>query len=229
MRSGMRRWLAIVAGGALLVVIAAVVLRLQVTVPGNAATVPVARAILTGPVWPDVTQQPLPTDGSDPEPEGLANAPYGGECLDRLSSGSGWLDLCWQASRLGGETDPTKDMYLLRLYGSHEGLRWLVVRSQLVATPGDTIYDVWPAGTYQGACRSEPVSMLVPMAALAEDDVCGRTEADLDVGHWSHRLVWTCEGCLIASSDTRGLSMYTVIGTPEGAVPAWDLFATLGS
>jgi hypothetical protein len=224
-----RPWFAIVAGGALLVVIAAVALRLQVTIPSDPAAVPIARAILAGPVGPYPTDQPFPTDGSDPDPQVNASSPYGQACLDRMTSGSGWLDLCWEAYRFGRDADPKKDYYLLRLYGSHQGFRWLVVRSELIGTPGDNVYDVWPDGTYEGACGKEPVNLLVPLAALGEDDVCGRTEAHLGAGHWSHALTWTCEDCLFANSDTRGIAMYAVVGMPEGSIPTWDLFADAGS
>jgi hypothetical protein len=224
-----RPWLAIAAVGASLVVIAAVAIRLQVAIPSDATSIPITRAILAGPVAADATEQPVPSDGSDPELEQEPPSPAGQACLSRMSRGSGWLDLCWEGYRYGGDADPTKDYYVLRVYGSHQGLRWISIRSQLIGTPGDNVYDVWPDGTYEGGCRQEPVSLLVPMSALAADDICGRTEAHLDFDHWSHDVVWTCEGCLIPDSDTRGVALYTVVGMPAGTVPSWDLFANGGS
>jgi len=157
------------------------------------------------------------------------SSPSAQACLARIASGSGWLDLCWEAYRVGGDADLQKDYYLLRLHGSHEGLRWLTVRSQLIGTPGDNVYDVWPDGTYAGGCRKEPVSLPVPLFDLAADDVCGRTVARRDFDHWSHQLAWTCDGCMIPGSDTNGVSMYTVVGMAEGMVPSWDVFANAGS
>jgi hypothetical protein len=230
---GRRRRFALpaVAVGALVVgvLVVAVLPRLQVAVPGDAAARPIARTSLTGPSAPDPTEQPMPTDGADVDPQPDTVSPHGGECLARMTSGSGWLDLCWAADRFGHDADPQKDYYLLRLSGSHEGLRWLVVRSQLVDPHGASFIDAWPDGIFEGPCRQESVSLLVPMAALGESDVCGRTDGHADWETWSHRLTWTCEGCLVPGPDTRGLSMDVVVGVAEGTIPRWDLFASLGS
>jgi hypothetical protein len=42
-------------------------------------------------------------------------------------------------------------------------------------------------------------------------------------------LTWTCEGCLIPDSATRGISLYNVVGMPAGMIPNWDLFADVGT
>lgn len=104
-----------------------------------------------------------------------------------------------------------------------------MVRSELVGEPGERVIDAWPDGIYEGPCRQETVSMLVPMSALTRADVCGRTEGHLEVGARSHRVVWLCEGCLFPGSDMRGLGIYSVVGMPEGMIPNWDVFAEIGS
>src|SRR5262245_27429765 len=82
----------------------------------------------------------------------------GGECLDRLQRGSGWADICWSAWRMTNEEDESKDYYLVRVYGSHEGLRWLVVRAEYDGIPAYGVYDGWPWGSFDGACREVPTS-----------------------------------------------------------------------
>ena len=130
--------------------------------------------------------------------------------------------------QLANEADAPTDYYVLRLYGSHEGLRWIAVNSRLAGSPVDAFLDAWPNGTYQGPCRREPVSMLVPLSDLPADDVCGRTEGHVIAATWSHEVTWTCEGCLIPDATTRGISLYAVVGSPSGTVPTWDVFADVG-
>ena len=209
-----RRPLAIVL--ALVVVIMAIAVALnwmQPSIDAAAASEPVARTVLTG----------------DAEPGDLTpTTPNGGECLDRIMRGDGYLDLCWQASRFGNEMDPAKDYYLLRLYGSYESVRWMVVGSRLLVDPGGNVVDAWPDGTYEGACRQERVHMLVPLTALATEYVCGYTVGRIDVEDWSHRVTWRCEGCLLPDATTRGFGLYNVVGVPVGTIPTWDLFADAG-
>src|SRR5689334_25047412 len=83
-----------------------------------------------------------------------------GNCLDRASWGPGWADLCWQAWRLTDETDPSKDYYALTMYGSFQGVRWLVIRSDLAGQPAGGAFDGWPDGTYEGDCRNVTVQLM---------------------------------------------------------------------
>jgi hypothetical protein len=212
-----RRSLAIL--GVVAVLIAALVLRRQVTIPSDASSPPVARAALVAVVKPDTDTQSVPANG----------VPAGQACLTRISGGNGWLDLCWSGSWYGRKADGSTDYYLLRLYGSHQGFRWLSLRSLMIGTLGDGFLDSWPDGMYEGACRQEPVGMLVPLIALAPDDICGRTEGHANASNRSAVLSWTCDGCLVPDGSTRGVSMYAVVGGPAGDVPSWDRFANGGS
>jgi hypothetical protein len=184
--------------------------RLPPRIPTTAAATPVARATLGE----------VPQGG------------FGVACLDRLTWGSGWADLCWQASREPQEADPEKDYYLLRFYGSFEGLRWLVVHSDLVGEPGDGVFDGWPTGTFTGPCQDVPVDMMVPLQPIGTETLCGHLTAGPDAGpgsSWSQRVTWTCERCLLSDDATRPISLYTEVGVPEGSLPVWDLFADGGS
>lgn len=205
--------------GVIAVLAAALAIRLQITIPSDATSPPVAHAVLVALVEPGTDTQSVPVNG----------VPAGQACLPRIAGGSGWLDLCWSGSWYGRTADGTTDYYLLRLYGSHQGLRWLSLRSLMIGTLGDGLFDAWPDGTYQGACRPEPVGMLVPLIDLAPDDICGRTEGHPDARNRSAVLTWTCEGCIIPDGSTRGVSLYTVVGVPAGDVPSWDVFANVGS
>jgi hypothetical protein len=218
-KAGRTFWMTGAAAIAILAATAIFVVARRPSIPADAAATRMAQATLS---------EILVTDPSS-VPQPVPPQRHGGACLPRIQRGAGWLDLCWEATQIVPDEDPSKDYYQLRMYGSHGGLRWVVLRSQLVGTPGDNVYDIWPDGIYQGACRLEQVSMLVPLDPVSPGDICGRTEAHLDFEHWSHDLVWTCEGCLVPEADTKGISLYAVIGTPEGTLPSWDLFADAGS
>ena len=205
---------------------AAVALR-PPSIPAGAASQPVGRAVLEGPVTPDPTAGPEPT--GDIEPGDVeAPSPAGFGCVGDITRGSGSAHLCWEASRFLLELDPDKDYYVLKFHGSFVGLRWLIARARLVGTPGDGAFDGWPASTFEGACREEPVDvggLTRPMA----DDVCGRTEGVTDHATWTHSVTWTCEQCLVLDADYRAVSLYTFVGVPEGQVPSWDLFLDAGT
>ena len=229
MRSGANRPVAIVLALVVIVMAAACALTRfgRPSIDPSAATNPITRTVLTGPVSPDVTEGPIPTGDVDPGDMTPAT-PQGNECLDRIVRGDGWLDLCWAAGRYGNEADPTKDYYLLRVYGSYEGVRWLVVGSRLLVDPGDGAFDAWPDGTFEGACRQEQVHLLIPLTALATEYVCGHTEGRIGIDDWSHRVTWRCEACLLPDATTRGFGLYSVVGVPEGTVPSWDVFGDAG-
>ena len=108
------------------------------SVPANAAMLPIARTTMTGAIAPDMASE----DGAEVPPA----SPNGQACLDRIERSSGWADVCWQAYREPADSDPQKDYYWLRIYGSYQpsgaaGIRWLVVKSRLVDPPSCTLRD----------------------------------------------------------------------------------------
>ena len=198
------------------------------TIPAGAASTPMTRIVLTGDVRPDPTEGPEPTGDVDPEVDALPPSPAGQDCLDRVSRGTGWADLCWAGSRYLQEADPEKDYYVLRVYGSFESLRWLVARVQLVGQPGDGVFVGWPKGLITGACQTVPVDLMgLQVPGLGE--VCGRTEGETSHGPWFHAVTWTCEQCLLPDDATRPMTLVNSVGVPKGTVPSWDLFIDAGS
>jgi hypothetical protein len=182
---------------------------------------PIARVAPVGQIDPDA-----PSGGVESqEPPNGPHSPNGQACLDRITRGAGWVDLCWSVARDPSDADPDKDFYLLHLYGSHEGLRFLAVKSDLVGSPGDGIVSLWPTGTIEGECAQRDVHLSGYLGTLPPANVCGRTVGELEQATWSHTLTWTCVDCAVGQGTTRGFDTFLWIGVPAHTVPTWDLFA----
>lgn len=181
--------------------------RLPPSIPGSAATTPVARAAI----------------------DDVASGGFAEDCFDTLSRGSAWAHLCWQISREPQEADSEKDYYLLHMYGSFQGFRWLVVRSDFDGVPAGQVFDAWPTSVYEGQCMDEPVHLMPFLQDLTTETLCGRTEGRSDHSSWTHQVTWTCERCLLRDEGTRAVSLFNEVGVPQGALPAWDLFADGGT
>lgn len=219
MGPGIRRSAALLPLAIVVVVAAVLIVSSRPSVPGLRD--PIAKAVPVGPIASD-----LPSGDVDPEspPEG-PRSPNGQACLDRIMRGNGYLDLCWSVARDPHDGDPEKDYYLLHLYGSHEGLRFFAVKSDLVGSPGDGVVSLWPTGTIEGPCETRTVSLSGYLDELPGAHVCGRTVGELDEASWSHTLTWSCEGCLPGQAVTRGFDTFLWIGVPAHTIPTWDLFA----
>lgn len=194
-------------------------------IPANAATNAIARTEMTGPIAPDMATE----DGA----EVPATSPVGQACLDRIVRGAGWADVCWAAYREPRDSDPQKDYYLLRIYGSYQGtsplgIKWLVVKSRLVEPPPSNVFDGWPTGTYDGECQQQPVSLMLPSTSTARETICGHTTSGPGA-EWSWTSTWTCGPCRPFDTTTRSLAVYGVVGVAPGTVPAWDVFVDFGS
>jgi hypothetical protein len=178
---------------------------------------PVARAVPVGSIDPD---------RNDPgAPDGGPRSPHGQACLERIQRETGYLDLCWSVDRDPGDADATKDYYLLHLYGTHGGgIRSMVVRSDLVGTPGDGVLSVWPTGTIEGPCELRDVTLGGYDGTLQGAHVCGKTVGELEGATWSHTVTWTCE-CVPGEQVDRGFDSYLWLGVPAGTIPSWDLYA----
>ena len=220
----------LLVGGVVVVLAGAILLLGRPSIPAGAASVAITRTVLTGPLPVQPSDGPEPTPGDVGGGDFPPSTPKGQACLDRIERQGGWLDLCWEAEHSRIDGDPQKDYYLLRVYGSHHGLRWLVIGSQLVGIPAGGAYETWPTrGVYEGACREVPMGLPLSAAGIASDQVCGRTESTFDHSSWSQRLSWTCEGCLTPDQDTRAVAMWALVGVEPGEVPSWDLFADGGT
>ena len=219
------------AGGTIIAVVDAVALAGGVfatgwkpTVPADAGSNLVSRTILEGEVAPDATE------GVDLGT--IPRSPSGGECLDRIVRPAGWMDLCWSAYRDPNDGDPDKDYYRIRVHGSFGGeggggVRWAAVRVRLVGEPLENVVTAWPDGVFEGPCQ--PVEVSIGVGPTAPEELCGRTEGASSTEEWSHRVTWTCVGCLIPDRATRAIALHQLVGVVPGTVPTWEIFADLGS
>jgi hypothetical protein len=193
--------------------------------PASAAQVPIARTEMTGPIALDMVAE----DGA----EVPATSPAGEACLERLVREAGWADVCWGAYREPQDADRQKDYYTLRVYGSYQGtgvlgIKWLIVKSRLLEPPLQNVFDGWPAGTYDGQCEQQPVSLMISSASSETAMVCGHTTSGPGTD-WSWTRTWTCSPCAPFDTATRAFDLYTVVGVTPGTVPSWDVFVDFGS
>lgn len=145
------------------------------------------------------------------------------QCADRAQLGGGWADLCWVVDRIPDGSANTQDNYRLRVYGSFQGLRWLVARADLVGDPDGGAYMIWPKFPIEGACHDVNVHLGPSIGVEPTESVCGRTEGKLELVSWIQTVTWTCELCLVPDGSTKPLAMYAQVAVDAGTVPAWDV------
>lgn len=209
--------IAVLAGGYLLF--------FALPIPATAAKDPIARTEMSGPIAPDM--------GTEDGAEVPAVSPSGQRCLDRLVRDAGWADVCWEAYREPRDSDKQKDYYSLRIYGSYQGtgalgIKWLVVKFRLVTPPLSNVFDGWPAGTYDGPCEQQPVSLMIPSTTIYMATICGHTTSGPG-SDWSWTSSWTCSPCRPFDNSARELALYGAAAVAPGVVPAWDIFVDFGS
>ena len=182
---------------------------------------PIAHAVPVGPIASDAAA----SRAAGEDPADGPRSPSGQACLDRITRGSGWADLCWSVERDPHDADPTTDYYLLHIYGSQEGLRFFVFKSDLLGNPGESLASLWPTGTIEGPCALREVHLSGYLGTLPPANVCGQTVGELDNNTWSHTVTWTCVGCELGETSTRGFDSFMWVGVPAHTIPSWDLFA----
>lgn len=187
-------------------------------------------ALIVGGAWLANRPPAIPADAASAALDRtVVTNDHGQRCLDRTVLGTGWADVCWAIDGIPNGSDNTQDDYQLRVYGSFEGLRWLVVRADLVGRPDGGAYVIWPKFAIEGACREVSVHLLPLIGAEPTEMVCGRTEGVLDPVAWTQTLTWTCEQCVLPDSATKPLSTYAIIAVPAGTIPEWDVFVDGGT
>jgi hypothetical protein len=153
------------------------------------------------------------------------------DCLNRIASESGWLDLCWNVIQ-EEDGDPVKDYYELTVRGTASGagtgIRWWRVRTNLNpagAPVMDSVFDGRPSGPYTGACQETPINAFPGTG----DEVCGYTLGEY-AGIWGYRVTWNCVGCVFAG-ETKALPviMHFSVGVPQGQKPIFDIGADFGA
>lgn len=149
---------------------------------------------------------------------------HGQACLERQAFGPGWADVCWSVDR-AEESDgsTTQDYYELRVYGSFEGLKWLVVRADLVGTPNAGAYTSWPDVLIEGDCHSVDADRGPIPGSPRTEMVCGRVTGELDSGAWAQTFTWMCELCLLPVAAMKPLVMNGQVAVDQGTTPEWDL------
>ena len=173
-----------------------------------------------------------------PEASAVATAPiHAGACLDRITRGGGWMDLCWSVNRMMNEADAQKDYYVVQVTGTINGnpfplgLRWAAIRAR-PDPAGVAFEDVndWPgSAAFDGPCRDTPAELNGP-SGVATVTVCGHTTGSFDAGlHGATGVDWTCAGCLLPLSGTQPIVMSDFVSVPEGKTPIWDIYADIGS
>src|SRR5262245_16586472 len=81
----------------------------------------------------------------------------GQACLPRAMTGDGWADVCWAVTKASPTVDGSaeQDYWQLRVFGSFQGVKWLVARADLVGEPNGGGYEGWPDQfAYEGSCRA---------------------------------------------------------------------------
>jgi hypothetical protein len=216
---GRARLLGLVAMLGVGIVVGLVVVARPPVIPADAATAVLARTTTSGPIDPDA--------GTPTSPG--AHSPNGQGCLARVHKGSGWADVCWEVNRDPSDGSPTQDYYQLRVFGSFQGLRWLVARADLVGRPNEGAYRMWPDYAIEGSCRQVSVHFGPTIGSEPVEQVCGRTVGDLGPTSWSQALTWTCQICFLPDSAMKPLATYAFVAVDVGTVPAWDIFVDGGS
>ncbi len=193
------------------------------TVPEDGAIPLAMTTALEGPIAPDVTD--------DVDPDTIPSSPSGADCAETVRP-AGQLYLCWQAYRDPNDGDPSKDYYHLRVHGTFgdepgSGVRWAAVRAQLDGEPAEGVIDVWPEGVTDGSCQEVDVGL--GTGPVGSETLCGRTTGSTETDSRSHRVTWTCVGCLLPDHDARTIALQEFVAVPAGTIPSWQIFADLGS
>ncbi len=192
-------------------------------VPDDGAIPLAMTTALVGPIAPDAID--------DVDPDTIPPSPSGSDCTETVRP-AGPLFLCWQASRDSHDADPSKDYYHLRVYGTFggetgSGVRWATVRAQLDGEPSDGVFETWPDGVTEGSC--EQVDVGIGTGPAGTEMLCGRTTGTTADDSRSHRVTWTCVGCLLTDHLDRAIALQEFVAVPAGTVPTWQIFADVGS
>ena len=191
-------------------------------VPEDGAIPLTMTTALEGPIAPDVTDEV--------DPDSIPSSPSGSECTETVRP-AGQLYVCWQAYRDPHDGDPRKDYYHLRVHGTFggetgTGVRWATVRAQLDGEPADGVIEVWPEGVTDGTC--EQIDVALGTGPARTETLCGRTTGTPATDSRSHRVTWTCVGCLLADHLDRAIALQEFVAVPAGTVPTWQIFADVG-
>ena len=77
-----------------------------------------------------------------------------------------------------------------------------------------------------GTC--EQIDVSIGTGPAGTETLCGRTTGSPAIDSRSHRVTWTCVGCLLADHLDRAIALQEFVAVPAGTVPTWEIFADLG-
>ncbi len=179
-----------------------------------------------------------PPDPSDWFPQLVVpRFPNGSGCFDPVVRPAGRLELCWEGYRDNRERLPGADYYQFRLVAtlhSTTPTSWVAID---IIVPGEertSIRHLWPSGVLDGLCRTTAVEGMNFLTDgdmtndVAEDVACGRTTAATSDGGRRHWVIWTCAACGADEASGRQIAIREIVGSPEGSVPTWEIYAELG-
>jgi len=179
-----------------------------------------------------------PPDPSQPLAEPIMPpTPSGAGCFEPVVRPAGRLDLCWEGHRDNREVLPGGDIYHFRLTATLHSVNptsWVTI---VIVVPNDEhtlIRQIWPEGVLGGPCRIasvEGMNFLTDGSATHDevDDVaCGRTTARRTDGWRRHSVIWTCAACGATDPSGRQIAVRELVGTRQGSVPTWAVYAELG-
>jgi hypothetical protein len=226
-----RRWLAAIAP-ALVLVTAGSVYAATTWIPG----VPLERQEVT--VGTAEAHGFNPPDPSDWLPQIVVpHTPEGSGCFAPIERPAGRLELCWEAYRDNREHLPGADYYQFRLVArlhSTGPRAWVSISVRVDGEERTSVRQHWPSGVLDGECRYTPVEGMNFLKNgemtndIAEDAACGRTTvATSDQGRLEW-VIWTCAACGADQPGGRQIAIRHLVGTPEGAIPTWEVSAALG-
>lgn len=178
-----------------------------------------------------------PPDPSDWFPQLVVpRFPDGSGCFDPVVRPAGRLELCWDGYRDNRERLPGADYYQFRLLAtlhSTAPTSWVAIT---IVPVGERAYvgHLWPSGVLDGPCRTTAVEGMNFLTDgdmtndVAEDVACGRTTAATSDAGQRHWVIWTCAGCGADQVSGRQIAIREIVGTREGTVPTWEVYAELG-
>jgi hypothetical protein len=179
-----------------------------------------------------------PPDPSDWLPQLVVpRFPNGRGYFDPVVQPAGRLELCWEGYRDNRERLPGADYYQFRLLAtlhSTTPTSWVAID---ILVPGEErtyVGHLWPSGVLDGPCRTTAVEGMNFLTDgdmtndVAEDVACGRTTAATSDGGRRHWVIWTCAACGADEASGRQIAIREIVGSPEGSVPTWEIYAELG-
>ncbi len=160
------------------------------------------------------------------------------DCVAPDQRSAGWLDLCWSVMRQP-DVDPAGDYYRFEVTGRFgaetagpgdspgSGVRWLVLRNELLTPVVDGVSSAVPDGVIDG-CDPQAVDGSPGLGSRIVAVPCdGHLVGDATLQ--THTVTWTCTDCLLGTDPgERTVQMAEDVKVAEGVLPSWNIYADFG-